>query len=203
MCNSESASMAYFIFDSRDDHKQNCYDMVTSLLTQLSGQSNRYCDILSRQYSTHNRGAWMPTFGGLTEYLKDMLSLPDSYPVYIIMDAIEECSNARGVPSPREEILELVKELVELYLPNLHLCITCRPEVDIRAVLEPLSLFWLSLHDQIGQKRDIVDCVRAIIFSDPNFRNWTEEDKELVIDMLSQRADGMSVPRCTIIILLV
>jgi hypothetical protein len=203
MRKSMPASMAYFIFDSRDDHKQNCYDMVASLLTQLSGQSDRYCDILARQYSTHNRGAWMPTFGGLTEYLKDMLSLPDSYPVYIIMDAIDECSNARGVPSPREEILELMKELVELYLPNLRLCITCRPEVDIRAVLQPLSFFQLSLHDQNGQKTDIIKYVSAIVLSDPNFRRWIEEDKQLVIDTLSQRADGMSVPRCTIIILLV
>ncbi len=188
------ASMAYFVFDSRDDHKQSCHDMAVSLLTQLSDQSDNYYDKLSLLYSAQNRGARMPSSGIFTECLKDMLLLPGQSPVYIIMDAIDECPNARGVPSPREEILELVRELVGLRLPNLRLCVTCRPETDIRAVLEPCPCFRLSLHDENGQKDDIVKYVTSIVHSDTNFRNWREEDKQLVIETLSEQADGMSVP---------
>jgi hypothetical protein len=184
-------SMAYFVFDFRDSQKQSRFDMTTSLLTQLSAHSDRYCDIISCFYSAHNRGAQMPAGGVLTQCLKEMLSLPSTSPVYIIMDALDECPNIPGVPSPREEILELVKELVEARLPNLRICVTSRPEAGIRAVLEPLPSIRVSLHDEAGQKRDITEYIKAVVRSDPKIRRWKEEDKCLVINTLSERANGM------------
>lgn len=190
MCNSGSASMAYFVFDFRDHQKQSRIDMIPSLLTQFSARCNRHCDILSCLYSAHNRGAQMPSGSVLTQCLKDMLSLCRN-PVYIIMDAIDECPNIPGVPSPREEVLELVKELVEARLSNLRLCVTSRPEINIRAVLGPLPSLRASLHDEIGQKQDIVDYIKAVVRSDAKIGRWREEDKCLVIDTLSDRANGM------------
>jgi len=192
MCKSVPASMAYFVFDFNDDHKQSCHDMTTSLLTQLSAQSKSYRDILFRLYSGHNRGTRTPSNRVVTECLKEMLSLPDQGPVYIILDAIDECPNTRGVPSPREELLGLVKELVESH-PNLRLCVTCRRECDISSVLDPLNPFRLSLQDEPGQKADIVKYVTDIMHSDSDFRMWRDYDKKLVIGTLSERADGMSV----------
>jgi hypothetical protein len=119
-----------------------------------------------------------------------MLSLCKD-PVYIIIDAIDECPNIPGVPSPREEVLELVKELVEARLPNLRLCATSRPEISIRAVLEPLPSLRVSLHDEIGQKLDIVEYIKTVVRSDAKIGRWREEDKSLVIDTLSDRANGM------------
>jgi hypothetical protein len=191
MCNAGLASMAYFYFDFKDNYKQGRLDMIPSLLTQLSAQSKRCRDILSRLHSTHNHGAQMPTGGVLTKCLKDMLSLPGQCPVYIVMDAIDECPDIPGVPSPREDTLELLKELIELRLPNLRLCVTSRPEIGIRAVLEPLPSHRVSLHDETGQKKDIVDYVSAVLGSDRNFERWREEDKQLVIKTLSEKADGM------------
>ena len=191
MCKPGLASMAYFYSDFKDSYKQSRLDMIPSLLTQLSARSDRCRDILSRLYSTYNRGAQMPTGSVLTECLKEMLSLPSQNPVYIIIDAIDECPDIPGVPSPREDILELVKELVELRLPNLRLCVTSRPEIAIRAVLEPLLSHRVSLHDENGQKKDIVDYVSAVMGSDREFERWRDEDKCQVIKTLSERADGM------------
>ena len=186
------ASIAYFYCDFKDNYKQSRLDMIPSLLTQLSARSDRCHDILSRLYSAYNRGAQAsPTGSVLTECLKEMLSLPDQSPVYIIIDAIDECPDIPGVPSPREDTLELVKELLELRLPNLRLCVTSRPEIGIRAVLEPLLSHRVSLHDEIGQKKDIVDYVSAVMGSDREFERWRDEDKHLVIKTLSERADGM------------
>ena len=86
-----------------------------------------------------------------------------------------------------------MERLVKFNRENLHLCVTSRPEVDIRTSLEPLTTpeNRISLHDQSGQKKDIVDFVRAIVYSDKNMRRWRDEDKELVIETLSTRADGM------------
>ena len=155
--------MAYFIFDFRDSQKQSRFDMIASLLIQLSAHSDHYCDVLSRFYSAHYRGAQIPAGGVLTQCLKEMLSLLSNSPVYIIMDALDECPNIPGVPSPREEILELVKDLVEARLPNLRICVTSRPEADIRAVLEPLPSTRVSLHDEAGQKRDIIEYIKDVI----------------------------------------
>ena len=183
--------MAYFAFDFKHNHKQSRLDMIPSLLTQLSAQSNRRCEILSRLYSDYDRGAQMPTVGVLTGCLKDMLSLPGEGHVYIIIDGVDECPNTSGVPSPREELLELLEELIELRFPNLWLCVTSRPERDIKAVLEPLASFSVSLHEESGQQQDIVNYIKDIVQSDPTMRRWRVEDKDLVIETLSERAGGM------------
>ena len=109
------------------------------------------------------------------------------------MDALDECSNLSEIPSPRNRVLQLVKELVSLHVPNLHICVTSRPEVDIRDVLEPLTSHRVSLHDQSGQQKDIENYVRSVVYSDsePIMRRWRKEDKEHVIEVLSKLADGM------------
>ena len=124
---------------------------------------------------------------------KKCLTLPRQRPTYLIIDALDESPNTSGIPSPRERVLQLLKELAALTLPNLHICVTSRPEIDIRKVLEPLTSRQVSLHDQTGQKKDIADYVRSIVYSDSEqiMRRWRKEDKELVIKTLSERADGM------------
>ena len=122
-----------------------------------------------------------------------MLTLPDQLPTYLVIDALDESPNTSGIPSPRERVLQLVKDLVELRLPDLYICVTSRPEIDIRDVLEPLTSRRVSLHDQSGQKQDIVEYVKSVVYSnsEPIMRRWRTEDKELVVEVLSERADGM------------
>jgi hypothetical protein len=193
MCDSGHASMAYFYFDFRDINKQHWRDLVPSLLTQLSSRSGPRCDILSRLHSDHDDGVQQPHDDTLTRCLKEMLRLPGQGPTFLIMDALDECSNVSGIPTSRKRVLQLVKELVDLHIPNLHICVTSRPEVDIRVDLEPLTSCRVSLHDQSGQRRDIEDYVRSVVYSnsEPIMRRWRKEDKEFVIQILSERADGM------------
>ena len=195
LCKAGKASMAYFYFDFRDGNKQRLRDLLPSLLTQLSACSGPCCDILSDLYLDHDEGKNQPSDNKLARCLKDMLTLPtaDQRPTYLIIDALDESSNTSGIPSPRERVLRLVKELVELCLPNLHICVTSRPEIDIRDVLEPLTSLRVSLHDQSGQKKDIEDYVKSVVYSnsEPIMRRWRTEDKELVVEVLSERADGM------------
>ena len=120
-----------------------------------------------------------------------MIRVSAQVPIYLIFDALDECPNTTGIPSSRDKVLELVEKLTNSNLPNLHLCITSRPEIDIRTSLEPLTSNRISLHDQSGQKQDIVDYVNSVVYSDKNMRRWREEDKKLVIDVLSDKADGM------------
>ena len=183
--------MAYFYFDFRDINKQNRRDLLPSLLTQLSDQSHRHCDILNDLYLRHGTGAQKPSEDELIQCLKEILSLPNQEPVYLIIDALDECPDTSGMPSPREQVLDLLNTLVEISPPNLHLCVTSRPEIDIRRVLEPITSLRVSLHEQSGQKRDIIDYVTSVVQSDPKMRRWRDEDKNMVIETLSERADGM------------
>jgi hypothetical protein len=195
LCEDGEASMTYFYFDFRSANKQGLRDLVSSLLTQLSARSTLRCNILSELYLVHDSGTKQPSDSDLTQCLKDMLSLPDQRPIYLIIDALDESPDTSGVPSSRERVLHLLTELVDLRLPNLHICVTSRPEIDIRDVIVPLTSLRVSLHDQSGQKEDIADYVRSFVYSDsePIMRRWKKEDKELVIEMLSERADGMYV----------
>ena len=120
-----------------------------------------------------------------------MLGSSPEIPIYLIFDALDECPNTTGVPSSRDKVLSLVEKLVKLNLPNLHLCITSRPEIDIRNFLEPLAPNRMSLHDESGQKKDIIDYVNSVVYLDMNMRRWREEDKKVVIEVLSDKADGM------------
>ena len=203
LCEAGQASMAYFYFDFRNANKQCLRDLLPSLLTQLSVRSSPRCDILSKLYSVHDDGSNQPSDSALTKCLEDMLSLPDQRPTYLIIDALDESPITSGIPSARERVLQLLKELVDLCLPNLHICVTSRPEIDIRNAIQPLTSLRVSLHDQTGQKEDIADYVRSIVYSnsDTNMRRWKKEDKEIVVKTLSERADGMYVNHFMLVIL--
>ena len=119
-----------------------------------------------------------------------MLSVASQQPIYIVIDALDECPNYSGIPTPREDVLKLLEGLVRLGLPNLHICATSRPETDIEDVLGPLASS-VSLHDEIGQNEDISNYVRNFVFEDRMMRRWRSDQKELVVEELSEKADGM------------
>ena len=185
--------MAYFYFDFRDTDKQNIHNALPSLLTQLSARSDSFFEILSCFYKMHDDGALKPSTSTMVECLTEMLALPDRSPVYIILDALDECPITSGIPSARKQVLNLLKDLVGLRLSDLHICVTSRPEIDIRGALEPLAIHTISIHDQSGQKRDIEDYIRSVVCADSDtaMGRWRDHDKELVIETLTDRADGM------------
>ena len=174
----ESSIVAYFYCNFRDEDKQNYRNLVLSIISQLCAQSNLCSDIIPRINLKHDEGAQGHSDETLTKCLTEMVSLPIQGPIYLILDALDECPNNSGLPTPREEVLDLVS----LHLPNLHVCVTSRPEIDIQTVLEPLTSLRISLHNQNGQMEDIVDYVSSVVYSDKKMGRWHEEDRKLVID---------------------
>ncbi|KAH8980421.1 ankyrin repeat-containing domain protein [Lactarius akahatsu] len=195
MNNAGLASMAYFYFDFRDIAKQTRRDLLRSLLIQLSDCSDRFCDILSQLYEACGKGTRQPSDSALMHYLKQMLTLPDHPPVYLIMDALDESPNTSGIPTAREQVLDVVKELVDLRLSSLRICATSRPEVDIRYAIEPLAFCSVSLHNESGQEKDIVEYIKFVVHSESpsnrTMKQWRDEDKDMVVQALSEQADGM------------
>jgi hypothetical protein len=185
------ARMAYYYFDFRDVKKQDCYGLLSSLSFQFSSQSDSCFNALTQLYSEHGHGIEKPGLDALQKCITGMLNLSGQDPTYIIVDAVDECPNLSGTPSAREEVLRVIEELVDMKLPNVHLCVASRPEIDIRKALEPLTSLKISLHDESGQKEDIIKYIKSVVHADRGMQRWKEEDKQLVVDTLSDRADGM------------
>ena len=185
------ASFAIFYYDFREDRKKHVSGLLSSVLFQLCDQSDHYYDILSAFYSTHRNGAQSPGDDELVQCLMDLLKRPGTRPVYLVIDALDECPSTSSLSSPREKLLSFLEDLVEEKLPNLRICVTSRPEVDIKVILDPLAFRSVSLHDEDGQKKDIMKYIESIVNSNKNMQNWNPEHKQLVIDVLTKKADGM------------
>ena len=185
------ASLAFFYCDFREDQKKELRGLLSSILVQLCHQSDAYCDMLSEFYSEHAKGFRHPSDDALVGCLKDLLELPGLAPVYIIVDALDECPNTTSVRSPRAKVIAFIEELIKSQFPNLRVCVTSRRETDIADVLDPLIPQCISLHDEGGQKRDIEDYIKSMINTHPKNKRWKAEHKRLVIDVLTKKAHGM------------
>jgi hypothetical protein len=184
------ASLAFSYWDFGEDEKKELRGLLSSFLVQLYHQSDSYFDILSKFYSEHDKGSRPPSNSALAGCLMDLLKLPGLAPVYLIVDALDECPNPSVVRSPRAKVLSLIEELVKTQILNLRVCVTSRPEYDIKDVLDPLIFRSVSLHDEGGQKRDIEDYIKSGI-NTRTMKRWKEEHRKLAMDILTKKSNGM------------
>jgi NACHT domain len=185
------ASLIIFYYDFREDQKKGLRGLLSSVLIQLGHQSDAYCNILSILRSEYDNGSKDPSDDALIRCLKRLLELPRQSPLFLIVDALDECLNTPALSSPREKVLMLLKDLIDSKLPNLRVCVTSRPEVDIKASLEPLAFCSISLHEEHGQEEDIRNYIKSIVNENTKMQLWSLEHKQLVIERLTERANGM------------
>ena len=185
----ELACLVYFYFDYREPKKQNIRGLLSSLLVQLCAQSDVCCGVLSTLYLARSHEIRQPNIPTLTQCLKDMLAALSSESVYIIIDGLNECPTV--LPSPRGEILRLLKGISALRYPNLHICILSRAESDIKTALDPLTSHHASIHGESGQEQDIALYVKSLIESDTRMKKWPPKDKVYVVETLARRSLGV------------
>jgi hypothetical protein len=185
--------VAFYYFDFKDVAKRDVRGLLTSALLQLVDKSDSCWDTLHQLYKSCDVGSKQPSEAALIKCLKGMIDLPGQVPIFLIVDALDECPNITGTPSAREKVLDFIRDLIQSNHPNLFVCFTSRPEQDISATLNPLtsSSNRVSLHEEHGQLRDIDNYIRSFVQTDAAIRRWRAEDKELVINILSERAGGM------------
>ena len=191
ICKAGRALLAMYYYDFREDQKKDLRGLLSSILFQLCDQSDSYYDTLFTFYSAHRNGAQSPSDDELVGCLKGLLKIPGALPIYLIIDGLDECPSTSSLSSPREEVLSLLEDLIEAQFTNLRVCVTSRPESDIKALLDPLTFRSVSLHDEHGQKEDIRKYIEWVINTNKNMQDWGSEHKQLVIEALTARADGM------------
>jgi len=184
-------SLAYYYCDFRDDKKKDLRGLVSSLLVQLCHQSDTYCDMVSKFYSKHTNGSRCPNDAALVLCLEGILKLPGQTPVYLIVDALDECPTTSDMSPARAKVLTFVRQLTTSKYPNLRICVTSRLEPNLNDVLKLLSFRFISLHDESGQREDIASYIKSVVHTDPKMQAWRAGDKELVIDVLTHNVDGM------------
>ena len=191
MQKSGDASFAMYFYDFRDDLKKDLRGLLSSILFQLCDQSDSYYNIFSTLHSTHRDGAQSPRDGELIQCLVDMVKLQGPPPVYLIVDGLDESPNTSTQSFPRDQVLSFLDGLVKAQLQNLRLCVASRPEVDIKDILEPLASYSVSLEKESGQEKDIRDYIESVVHTDQRMKGWNPNHKQLVIDVLTKKADGM------------
>jgi hypothetical protein len=177
------ASLAFHYYDFRGREKKDRRGLLSSVLFQLCNQSDSYHGILDTFYSTHRDGAQSPSDDELARCLKDLLELSGQAPIYLIVDALDECPDTSDISSPRENVLMLLEDLIDSKFPNLRICVTSRLEVDIKVALRPLTFRSVFIHDENGQREDIENYIKSTVNSHRKMRRWKQEHKQLVIDV--------------------
>jgi hypothetical protein len=118
--------VAYFYFDFNDVQKQNPELMLRSLICQLSQQCIKIPASLDTLFSACDSGQRQPSLHALVEVMQQMIQ--DFPHVYIVLDALDECSE-------RTELTDILETMAEWQLKNLHILVTSRRERDIESSL--------------------------------------------------------------------
>jgi len=188
---SRPAILTFFYCDFREEQKRDLRGLLSSLLVQLCDQSDSYYDLLSKFFSEHKNGSKHASDAALVRCLKDIMESSRRHPVYLIVDALDECLNPPVKFPPLKKVLDLLAELVDSKIPNLHICVTSRPEADIMDALHSFTSHSISLQDERRQRDDIEDYIKSIVNNDRGMRRWKPQDKQHVIDVLTKNANGM------------
>jgi hypothetical protein len=190
MRKSRPAAVMFFYCDFKDEQKRDLRGLLSSLLVQLCYQSDSYYGLISKVFSEHRNGSQHASDAALVRCLKDIMESPRRHPVYLIVDALDECPNPVELP-PRKKVLNFLVELINSKIPNLHICVTSRPEADIIDVLHSLTSHSISLHDEGRHSDDIKNYVKSVVNDDRRMRRWKPQDKQYVIEVLTKNANGM------------
>lgn len=178
-------AVAYFYFDFNDLEKQRSDNMMRSLVTQLSAQSTKHLKELESLFSSCNNGQRQPDSQRLPLVLKEIIEVSDK--TYIIIDALDECSNM-------EELQENIGEIQRWGLPQLHMLLTSRRLMDIEEMIDPLT----DDEDRICIQSALVDAdIRTYVHErlqiDRRFKRWRSKphvQEEIKMELM-KKADGM------------
>ena len=184
------ASLTFFYCDFKEDQKKNLRGLLSSFLVQLCHQFDACSNRLQELYLDHAKGLRRPSDGELVGCLKDLLKHPGLPPVYLIVDALDERPDT-SIRSPRAEVLNLLEELIRSQFPNLRICVTTRPEIDITDVLDPLKFRFVSLHSLSEQRRDINNYIKWVINTNPKIKGWREQHRQRVVGVFTEKSNGM------------
>jgi len=179
---SSSQTFAYFYFDFSDSSKRTVTGMLRSMIHQLSIHS--LAPELDKLYQQCSEGTREPTRNALLEALISTSSITQR--TFLIMDALDECLE-------RDEVLEVITELLDVQSNQIRLLTTSRKELDIEKALRDKMESIIDLQEGDGVAHDICLYVQQCIHKDKNLKKWPPNLKEEMQTALVDGAHGMYI----------
>jgi hypothetical protein len=174
--------MAYFYFSFAGPAKQQCSNMLCSILAQLASQVDITPECLASLHRVY-KGSTPPTEKSKLSLQTLVNEMPFLH-VYIVVDAIDEILDTDG----REEACKLLEELCQS--PKAHVLMTSRRELDI---MEYMSEYNRVMDVSIQNPEvdlDIQTYIRIQLKQDKKLKRWSALHPEIE-DVLSRKTDGM------------
>ncbi|KAL9114847.1 MAG: hypothetical protein Q9227_001090 [Pyrenula ochraceoflavens] len=177
-----SIGISFFYFTFRDESKQSASSMlravVLQLVCQLNDGHNKFNDLLT--LGAHGT----PSNKDLSDYLRQLVGKFGN--VYLILDALDE--SPRGIT--RNTTLDVIETIRQWALPQLHLLVTSRDEVDIRDALLPDATEDITMNNE-GIDEDIKAFLKDQFQSNRRLRkNWLHH-QEKIQQALTEGAHGI------------
>jgi ankyrin repeat domain-containing protein 50 len=181
LCQADSTiQYAYFYFDFNDREKQTVVGMLRSIIVQLCSLRATIPPEIDRLYLQHKEGKEEPGREGLIEALLSLLK--SSGHMFLIMDALDECSE-------RGNLISVVARILQL---EVSLLLTSRKEQDLSEGLEGIIEVIISL-EGCGVDGDIGLHIEKRLESDRCLRKWPPSVKQEIKDVLVRGAHGMYI----------
>ncbi|KAJ6562795.1 hypothetical protein DFH09DRAFT_1315865 [Mycena vulgaris] len=170
----------FFYFDMNNPGQQTVTQLLCSLVTQLSIRSAPPDSKLDALWMSHASGQKLLTDVELiSDALLPLLKDFDQKSVYIVLDALDECSERHG-------LLHLITTMLNANLPNVRILVTSRPEVQAghpKLVERAVSV---SLEGCVDG--DIELYLTEVLSKEPG---WIYEKRDEIKRGLLQRSNGM------------
>jgi hypothetical protein len=180
-----NARIAYYYFDFNDHAKQTAQGCFQSLLLQLFEQSPVVPKELRALYQHHRHTT--PSLEAQTEVIISMLR--EGPPDYIVIDALDECSEIEG-GMERESFFEELRKINSAAKGDCKIFLASRPEPDIKYNLSELGVMEISVENALVDE-DIRSKVRSFIPKQSRWNKWPESVKTEIENALVKQSNGM------------
>ncbi|KAF9065998.1 ankyrin repeat-containing domain protein [Rhodocollybia butyracea] len=161
----------YYYFDNRDNShtKTNARGLLQSLLLQMATRDETVHPALHELYRKSNHGLMEPTIAGLSATLEVVSK--DLSPVYLVLDAMDECSEA----------IDVLKHLAHLK-ENLCIAVTSR---YLAETVDDAS-WYIHLDDTESFRQDVAKYLKDKF----SHRKLQPELLNEIVDHLNESAQG-------------
>jgi hypothetical protein len=169
---------AFFYFDTNNSGQQTVSQLLCSLVTQLSVQLPSPDKTLNEVWKSNASGQHFPSNSQLISQALIPILMEFTQPVYLVLDALDECSE-------REKLLNAITSILDSELFNVHLLVTSRPEVRFGTNVAQQGVS-ISLENCVTQ--DIESYVDKLLSEEDG---WISENKDTIKTGLLERGGGM------------
>ncbi|KAJ7048703.1 hypothetical protein C8F01DRAFT_1070277, partial [Mycena amicta] len=174
--------LAYFYFYYGEANKRSSRGMLCSIISQLEEQLLHAPSPVLGLYQKLGSGAHEASIPELTACLKSLVIALSARPIFIVVDAVDECAKPN-------DLAPILHDLLHSGQGCIHVFVTSRPEDGVTKMLCPLTTCELDLSSAI--KGDIALHLGHVLSKEYPFSSWKQVHRDRVFTHLLEHSDGM------------